>query len=979
MKNKRGFTLIELIAVIVILGLVLLIAVPFFSGSLRTFRDDYYNNIIGNITNAGETFFSDNRTYLPHNYLESQIIDINTLEKKRYISSVKDYNRFSCDTKDSYVIAVKLSKDEYAYTTCLKCSSDEFDNFEKNDYCGTAWTEKGGYRKVEFGEAKDVHIYRGTSRSDLKKLVVTYPTVMRCLGKEGDPCTKESGTLVKEVTAAGEEGVEPVYPYDLDKVDTNKVGTYIVNYKYNDYQAPVQGRVVVYENIAPTVSIKKTNKVLRVNQDPVNGAPHTINPSYDDTNPDDWAQELNFTFKYNFGEDANPGLKVASYQYKINGRWEDYCTEINNNNVCTRSEIREMNEDVPFRMIDSEGHISAETRAFTLKIDRTKPKCEVYETGTMGDDSWYVSDVTIRFRSKSDQQGTLLFPGARSAISGESYSGITTGTILSNTINYQKTDTNKVRWYGYIEDKANNYNTCYVEFKRDATAPICELKIPDVDGENGWFVMAGVKVDFKTHTDTSGQTDYSGVRDYGIGSWDSGVKQDFQLNDNDKASWTGQIRDNAGNMSTCTIGFKKDSTPPTCTAKVPTPTGLEDEGKRWHVIPSVKVEINTTYDNLSGVNDYGIDVFNGEKSKDHTADTRGITYTYQIKDNAGNINTCSVWFKKDSTKPSCSVTTSGTKGQNGWYKRAGKNSLGTVTGSFTSHTDATSYVLDYGFDRYNGSKTASTQTSTSNGKFTGVIKDKAGNEATCETTFKLDNANPTCTTTTSHSNWTNGTVTITGNCSDTGGSGCKPNTTARFSDEQNRDQTPANVADNAGNEASCQSIRVKIDKTKPNCSVTKTSTGGTGGISTSVSCSDSGGSGYNCPSGSTGLKSNKTYTVTDGAGNSNTCSVSVESYGCNWSNCKTGSPNACKGGYTYSYSSCRTQTRDTCVSSCGGTNVGGSCSYAAWNAGACVYNCSYNSSTSKWNVKECGCSRSWNSCLTTENTCQGGYLDTCYR
>ena len=42
MKNREGFTLIELIAVIIILGLVLIIAIPFFTGSLKEFRNDYY-------------------------------------------------------------------------------------------------------------------------------------------------------------------------------------------------------------------------------------------------------------------------------------------------------------------------------------------------------------------------------------------------------------------------------------------------------------------------------------------------------------------------------------------------------------------------------------------------------------------------------------------------------------------------------------------------------------------------------------------------------------------------------------------------------------------------------------------------------------------------------------------------------------------------------------------------------------------------
>ena len=795
MKDKRGFTLIELIAVIVILGLVLLIAIPFFSGSLKTFRSDYYKNLNGNIKNSGQNFFTDNRAFLPHNFLKSQVIDVNTLEEKRYVNPVKDYNGEKCDTKDSYVIAVKLSRDEYAYTTCLKCSSDEYDDSDQSEYCDPAWRDDTGlgYTDVSFVAADDVHVYKGTSRSDLKKLVVAYPTVKRCKGKPGDPCTKESGNLIKEVTAAGEDGIQPIYPMNLDTVDTNRVGVYTVQYKYNDDTPIVTGKVYVYENPAPVVSIKKTNKVLRVNQDQVTGTPHTINPNYDDTNPDDWAQELNFTFKYTFSSDADPRLKVTSYQYKINGRWEDYCTSISGSNGCTKNEIREMNEDVPFRMIDNQGHISAETRAYTLKIDNTKPKCEVYETGTMGDNDWYVSDVTIRFRSKSDQQpNNLLFVGARSPVSGESYSGITTSTILKNTVNYQKTDTNGIIWYGYIEDKANNYTVCHTrQFKRDATAPICELRVPNVDGDNNYFKMSSVKVDFKTHTDTSGQADYSGVRDHGINTWNSGVKVDYQNVDTNTASWTGQIRDNAGNMSTCSISFKKDSTPPTCTAKIPAADGTNG----WHKMSTVKVEINTTNDNLSGVRDYGINSWNsGTKVVNHTADTAGITYTYQIRDNAGNMNTCSVWFKKDSTAPTCGVKTSGTTGNNGWYKK------GTVSGSFTSANDNLSGVSNYGFDSYSGSRTKSTTTSTSGTTWTGYIKDNAGNTNTCSTSFKFDNASPTCSGSVGGYNSTTG-VTFTVSCSDSGGSGCASGagTYGPFAPTGTSEDHSYRVTDGAGN------------------------------------------------------------------------------------------------------------------------------------------------------------------------------------
>ena len=54
----------------VILGLVLLIAIPFFSGSLKTFRDDYYTNLnvtfifLQQVTLVGWALFFNNRVNL---------------------------------------------------------------------------------------------------------------------------------------------------------------------------------------------------------------------------------------------------------------------------------------------------------------------------------------------------------------------------------------------------------------------------------------------------------------------------------------------------------------------------------------------------------------------------------------------------------------------------------------------------------------------------------------------------------------------------------------------------------------------------------------------------------------------------------------------------------------------------------------------------------------------------------------------------
>ena len=180
------------------------------------------------------------------------------------------------------------------------------------------------------------------------------------------------------------------------------------------------------------------------------------------------------------------------------------------------------------------------------------------------------------------------------------------------------------------------------------------------------------------------------------------------------------------------------------------------------------------------------------------------TYTYS--------DSQTVTLKIDKTKPTC--TTSG--GNSSWTNQnvtiTGKCSDGIsgCAGTNPSYTVTTS-----------GTKTNIGPGS--NGG-TAVVSDKAGNQGTCAAnqSVKIDKIAPTCKVTSSHSGWTNQNVTVTGTCSDTGGSGCtsyKPSET--YSLATNSYKYPslltsnAYVKDNAGNKTDCGTTLVQIDKTRP--------------------------------------------------------------------------------------------------------------------------------------------------------------------
>ena len=154
---------------------------------------------------------------------------------------------------------------------------------------------------------------------------------------------------------------------------------------------------------------------------------------------------------------------------------------------------------------------------------------------------------------------------------------------------------------------------------------------------------------------------------------------------------------------------------------------------------------------------------------------------------------------------------------------------------------------------------------------------------------RIDKEPPKCTVSGGSTSWTSGSRTITGTCSDTGGSGCKENISYKYNGTvgQNYSITNAGAAgagnggyvyDNAGNKTLCAANQtVKIDKKAPSCSVSGGSSSWTSGTRTITgTCSDDG----------SGCKGNISYTY-NAANNTN------------WVLSNAGAAGAGNGGYVY--------------------------------------------------------------------------------
>lgn len=126
MLNRRGFTLVELLAVITILGILMAVGIASVSWILQRNKEMFYETSEKNIITTAKAYFSDYRASLPTVPGQRRKLSLKTLENTGYFKKgdIVDYGKKACNLNTSFVYVLKKG-DDYQYILHLDCPAEK--------------------------------------------------------------------------------------------------------------------------------------------------------------------------------------------------------------------------------------------------------------------------------------------------------------------------------------------------------------------------------------------------------------------------------------------------------------------------------------------------------------------------------------------------------------------------------------------------------------------------------------------------------------------------------------------------------------------------------------------------------------------------------------------------------------------------------------------------------------------------------------
>ena len=442
MKNKKGFTLVELLSVIVLLGIIITIGLFSISSIRNAILDRQYKNLKTEIELAAEKYYQDT---------ENTFFYVQTLIDEGYIktdnSSLNIYSPIDSNIMNCYMINVvdgKATLDDKNKNE--ECNAEIAGNYElkivrENDKTSDKW----------YKESEELSAVKSDNSVD-DSLIYTWTTDL-------NPNT-----------------IWDKRKFDLKNLLSEKGGV------IND--------VFYVQANSVDKSYRSAGKRIKID---------TVKPIIDNVNisgdQNEWVKQRDVTIK---AHDLGSGIVGYLFSDKADcsGNFEKLTKP---QNEFTLKRTFKSNGEYYFCLIDDAGNISESSKIVIQKVDGIPPKCYYGNENT----KWQIGSRTISYGCQDDESGCdkLIVNGRNTyTCSGDNCNIFTQNKTYNGTYkNIKINDTEKSIGTFKIIDKNGNETTCpdsnkqYLNLYLDNTNPT--VKINSMSYSGGYLTVSASVTD----------------------------------------------------------------------------------------------------------------------------------------------------------------------------------------------------------------------------------------------------------------------------------------------------------------------------------------------------------------------------------------------------------------------------------------------------------------------------------------------------
>ena len=459
--KRKGFTIVEILAAVVIIAILSVVVIPNISSYIAISKDEYNKDVKKQMILAGKNYYSENQERLPRDTSEKTMdyISVSELSTLKYVDNeFVDADDNSCMEK-SYVVAANKGLG-INYYACMICGDNSYIEEDEEFYCDAVNYIDNNGNGNEDGSGDEGDSEDGESSDGSLTCVVDkettgytddglYVTLTATSNKEDGYIT--SVYVINKDTKSDEEQLS-----DADKNKKSVTTTvYFSEYGENDVYAMDNS----YNKVkCTTVNYKEpTNTKFNVTQYYITKDEYESHkdtgftakeleelPKYDGSwkNGYIYVKLDYYNFQYNSIEIDGEKVAIGEKDFFIEDEGET-TTKI----VATRSD--EGSSDI--------------VRNITAKLDRTAPTVTLSNSSS---GNWTNKDVTVTVNAK-DTGGS----GIDSKKYGTSSSSMSSNVPANSKVVWSKTNRNVVMYVQVTDNAGNKSSVVSTNVRQDITPP----------------------------------------------------------------------------------------------------------------------------------------------------------------------------------------------------------------------------------------------------------------------------------------------------------------------------------------------------------------------------------------------------------------------------------------------------------------------------------------------------------------------------